>query len=96
VKKTRERTAAGANAMSLQLCSSFFQGQVRLARNHRHHTFRLRFQWRKLPPRGFGAALLISFQRCIHLTTGLTLTPKWSGRLMPGRACLNHLDNAFT
>jgi len=31
-----------------------------------------------LPPRGFGAALLLSFQRCIHLTTELTLTPKWS------------------
>src|SRR6516164_8765079 len=31
-----------------------------------------------LPPRGFGAALLLSLQRCIHLTTELTLTPKCS------------------
>jgi hypothetical protein len=31
-----------------------------------------------LPPRGFGAALLVSCQRCTHLTTELTLTPKCS------------------
>jgi hypothetical protein len=31
-----------------------------------------------LPPRGFGAMLLLSFQRCIHLATELTLTPKCS------------------
>src|SRR6516165_309687 len=31
-----------------------------------------------LPPRGRGTALLLSFQRCIHLATELTLTPKRS------------------
>jgi hypothetical protein len=31
-----------------------------------------------LPPRGFGAALLLSRQRCSHLTVELTLTSKRS------------------
>jgi hypothetical protein len=31
-----------------------------------------------LSPRGFGAVLLLSFQRCIHLITELTLIPKCS------------------
>ena len=32
--------------MSSELCNSFFQGQVWLVRNQRHHMFRLSFQWR--------------------------------------------------
>ena len=78
LEKTRERAAAGPNAVPSELSNSFFQGQIRLLCNHRHYSFRLLFQWRNATPRGFGAALLHSFQRCIHLTTELTLIPKCS------------------
>src|SRR3954454_14138467 len=33
-------------SMASELCSSFYQGQVRLTRNHRHYAFRLVFEWR--------------------------------------------------
>jgi hypothetical protein len=46
VKKTRERAAAGPNAVPSEFSNSFFQDQTRLLCNHHHHSFRLLFQWR--------------------------------------------------
>jgi len=96
VKKARQRAAAGSNAIPSELCSGFFQGQVRLLRNHRHYAFRLLFQRRNAAaawPR-HGAPTFIP---ALHPLDDRTHTDtKMLGGFVPGCACFNHLDNAFT
>ena len=96
VKKARQRAAAGSNAMPSELCSSFFQGQVRLLRNHRNYALCLLFQWRNAaaPWLRRGAP---TFTPALHPFDDRTHTDaKMLGGFMPGCACFNHLDSAFT
>ena len=96
VKKARQRAAAGSNAMPSELCSSFYQGQVRLTRNHRHDAFRPVFEWRNA-----AAARLRrdapTFIPALHPLDDRTHThAKMLGGFMPRCACFNHPDNALT
>ncbi len=96
VKKARQRAAAGSNATPSELCSSFFQGQVRLLRNHRHYASGLVFEWRNAAAAQLGCGAP-SFIPALHPLDGLTHTyAKMLGGFMPGCARFNHLDNAFT
>jgi hypothetical protein len=96
MKKTRERAAAGSNAMPLKLRDGFFQGQVRLLGNQRHHAFHLLFQRRHAAPSRLrrGAPALIP---ALHpLDYRAHCDPKMLGRFMPRCATFNQLDNTLT
>jgi hypothetical protein len=82
--------------MPSELRSSFFQGQVWLLRNHRHYAFRLLLQWRNAAATRLrrGAPTFIP---ALHPLDDRThIDAKMLGGFMPGCACFNHLDNAFT
>lgn len=95
-KEARERAAAGSNAMLSELCSSFFQGEVRVIRNYRQYAFRLLFKrrnaaaawlWRSTPT--FCPAL----QPLDHRTR---THAKMVGGFVARCARFNHPDDAFT
>ena len=96
VEKPRQRAAASSNAIPPKLCSSFFQGQVRLVRNHRHHSFRLRFQWRNAASARLRCGTSIFIPALHPLDDRTHADAKMLGGFVPGCACFNHLDNAFT
>jgi hypothetical protein len=96
MKKTRKRAAAGSNALPSELCSSFFQSQVRLIANDRQYPFRLVFEWRNA-----AAARLRrgppTFIPALHPLDDRTHSnSKVLGGFMPRCADFNHLNNALT
>ena len=96
MKKARKRAAAGSNALPSELCSSFFQSQVRLIGNHRQYSFRLVFEWRSASAARLwrGAP---TFVPALHpLDDRAHSNSKVLGGFMPGRADFNHLDSALT
>jgi hypothetical protein len=96
LKKARQRAAAGSNAIPSELCSSFFQGQVRLVRNYRDYAFRLVFEWRNTAAARLrrGAPTFIP---ALHPLDDRTHThAKMLSGFMPGCACFNQLDKALT
>jgi hypothetical protein len=96
MKKARKRAAAGSNALPSELCSSFFQSQVRLIGNHRQYSFRLVFEWRSASAARLwrGAP---TFVPALHPLDDRTHSnSKVLGGFMPRCACFNHLDNALT
>ena len=78
VEKAPERAAAGFNPSLAQRCNRLYQSQVRLFGNQSQNFGGDSSSGEMLPPRGFGAALFLSCQRCSHLTAELTLTSKRS------------------
>ena len=96
IEKPKERATAGSNPSLTQLCNSLDQSQIRLfGTNSRKSSPRTLPAAKLLPPRGFGAALPSSRQRCSHLTADATLTSKRSAGLASRRASLNRFDNTF-
>jgi hypothetical protein len=96
VEKTRQRAATGSNAMPSELRSSFFQGQVWLLRNHRHYAFRLLLQWRNAAATRLRRGVPTFIPALHPLDDRTHIDAKMLGGFMPGCACFNHLDNAFT
>jgi hypothetical protein len=78
IEKTPERAAARSNPPPAQRCNALHQSQVRLFGHQSQYLLRVLLQGEMLPPRGFGAALLLWCQRCTHFIAELTLTPKCS------------------
>ena len=96
VKKSRQRAAAGSNALPSEFRGSFFQGQVRLIGDYCQYPFRFVFERRNA-----AAARLRrgtpTFIPALHPFDDRTHTnSKMLGGFMPRSACFDHIDNALT
>src|SRR5215475_5818975 len=74
--KTPDSSLGGFAQMSLEFAVRHLDG-IEIRRVFRQVTH-CRSSGEVLPPRGFGAALPVSFQRCSHLTPELALMPNRS------------------
>ena len=72
-EKPRKRALAGLNPLLEQLRNRLHQRQVWPFGDQGQYPLRIRFQRRDAPPRGFGALLPLSSQRCTHLIAELAL-----------------------